>query len=260
MSSSSRRRRNRDSGPGASKTLSLVGVLVLAAGVIALSGFAVTKAASSAPSAVSEAAQSYVPESTVTPEAAVVAPRAVFIGDSYTQGTGASDKETTRWTSLVAANKGWEQINLGRGGTGYVTTSGVNGCGKEYCPSYPEMIAEAVAAQPDLVVVAGGQNDLRAMADTPDVVIAGINTTYSSLRAALPGARIIAVGPSTASTVNNTVIALDEAVKAAAAANGAEYISLLDPAVLTPEMIAPDGSHANDAGHAAIAARVESLT
>jgi lysophospholipase L1-like esterase len=212
------------------------------------------------PSAVTDDAQVHLTESpTPTPEPSIDTTRAVFIGDSYTQGTGASDKATTRWTSLVSINEGWQEINLGRGGTGYVTTSGVNGCGKEYCPSYPEMVAEAVASQPDLVVVAGGQNDQSAMSENPNAVIAAINATYSSLRAALPGTRIIAVGPSTPEEVTSSIVALDEAVRAAAEANGAEYISLLEPAVLTLEMIAPDGSHANDAGHAAIAARIESL-
>ena len=40
--------------------------------------------------------------------------RAVFIGDSYTRGTGASSP-ALRWTSLVAAARGWQEQNLGLG-------------------------------------------------------------------------------------------------------------------------------------------------
>ncbi|GHD42121.1 hypothetical protein GCM10008097_07670 [Mycetocola manganoxydans] len=185
-------------------------------------------------------------------------PIAVFIGDSYTSGYGASIP-TLAWASLVASGEGWKAVNLGRGGTGYLATSGLNGCGKEYCPNYQEMVAEAVKNRPDVVVVAGGQNDFTAFTEDPDATRAAIEATYDSLREGLPDARIIAVGPSipAARAAGPTSTTFDALVKEAAESVGGSHISLIDPPIFTAAMILPDAAHVNDEGHAAIAARIE---
>lgn len=182
--------------------------------------------------------------------------RAVFIGDSYTQGTGASTP-ALRWTSLVAAGRGWQETNLAFGGTGYRKTAGVSSCGRTFCPSYRDVVAQAVAADPQVVVVSGGQNDFRSFETDPAEVVAAIDKTYATLRRGLPDARVIAVGPSTPGKVNATVRGVDAAVQKAARANGAIYVSLIEPQlVITPEMVLPDRTHVNDDGHRAIAERV----
>jgi lysophospholipase L1-like esterase len=182
---------------------------------------------------------------------------AAFIGDSYTSGHGASSP-TLAWASMVAAEEGWKVVNLGRGGTGYLTTSGVNGCGEEYCPNYQEMVPEVVKARPDVVVIAGGQNDFTAFSQDPDAVRSAIEATYTAVRQELPDARILAVGPSipSAAPPGPTATGFDAIVQEAAEAVDATYISMLDPAVFTDAMILPDGGHVNDDGHAAIAERV----
>ncbi|WP_455833758.1 SGNH/GDSL hydrolase family protein [Pseudarthrobacter siccitolerans] len=183
--------------------------------------------------------------------------KAVFFGDSYTHGTGASSS-ATRWTTLVAKNFDWNEINMGSGGTGYVTASGKNGCGQAYCPTFPEMIAKTSVDKPKFVIIAGGQNDFKTAKDNPQPVIDAITATFNAAKAKFPEARLIAVGPSTpASSISPHVVALDGAVQAAAAATGATYVSLLNPEVIDhATMMAPDGGHVNDAGHAAIAERV----
>src|SRR5215212_3919836 len=89
-------------------------------------------------------------------------PVAVFIGDSYAQGSG-------KWPELVSKAQGWRQVNLGRGGTGYEArlagAAAQKGCGLKECPSFPEMAAVAVKLHPDVVVVAGGRNDRGADID-----------------------------------------------------------------------------------------------
>jgi len=182
---------------------------------------------------------------------------AVFIGDSYTQGTGASSP-SLRWTSLVAAQRGWQETNLGLGGTGYLRTAGLQGCGRPSCPNYQGVVDQAVAADPDVVVVAGGQNDFKAFESDPKSVTKAIDQTYAALRRELPDARLIAVGPSTPGRVNATVTGLDSAVERAAKANDVVFISLIKPTpVITPAMVIPDDpAHVNDDGHRAIADRV----
>ena len=185
--------------------------------------------------------------------------RAVFIGDSYTRGTGASSP-ALRWTSLVAVARGWQEQNLGLGGTGYLTTAGVKGCGQASCPSYPDVVDEAVAAEPEIVVVGGGQNDFRAFESDPQAVVDAVDETYARLRRGLPEAQLIAVGPSTPGRVTGTVKAMDAAVQKAAEANRVTYVSLIRPEpVLSRDMVIADGVHVDDAGHRAIADRVLSV-
>lgn len=180
---------------------------------------------------------------------------AVFIGDSYTQGVGATTDEQ-RWSSLLAAQEGWVETNLGRGGTGYVATAGSAGCGLSYCPNYVQMIPAALDSDPNIVVVAGGQNDLPLYGAQPEAVLAQIEATFLALRGAFPHATIVAVGLSVPGEAGEGTRALDAAVRKAAESVDAIFVTLLDPPALTAEMVQPDGVHVDDAGHAAIAARV----
>jgi lysophospholipase L1-like esterase len=180
---------------------------------------------------------------------------AVFLGDSYTKGWGAS-KQSLRWSTLVAAGAGWVEVNQGQGGTGFVTEAGVGGCGLEYCPPYVERVAGVIAEHPDVVVIAGGQNDLSAFAADPDAVRAAITETYQRIREGLPEARIIAVGPSLPQPDDPRIEKIDEWVRAVAKTVDADYVSLIDPTLIDPDMITSDHVHVNDDGHRAIANRV----
>jgi lysophospholipase L1-like esterase len=198
-------------------------------------------------------AAAYDAGKTLTPASAK--PIAAFIGDSYTQGQGSTSPEV-RWVTLVAKSKGWGYDNLGKGGTGYATVSDVKGCGLAACPNYQDMADAAIAAKPSIVVVAGGQNDIPAFVQDPAKVMAAIVATYNELRAGLPNAVIVSVGPSTPFAVDAGVIEFDQAVREAGAAVGAQYVSLIEPNVIAPEMVDGDKAHVNDAGHKAIAERI----
>jgi lysophospholipase L1-like esterase len=197
---------------------------------------------------------SIVPPNEPSPSVAPGDTAAVFLGDSYTEGWGATEP-SNRWSALVADRAGWVEINQGQGGTGFVTTA-FGACGLDECPTYPDRVSDVVAAQPDIVVIAGGQNDLPVLSADPDEVRAAVVETYEGIRKGLPQARIIAVGPSTAQPGNALIEELDGWVRAAAASVGADYVSLIDPVTIEPEMVVPDGVHVNDQGHRAIADRV----
>lgn len=183
---------------------------------------------------------------------------AVFIGDSYTAGYGSSSN-ARRWSTLVAKTEGWSETNLGQGGTGYFTAAGEAGCGQAYCGPYADRLLAAIAANPDVVIVSGGQNDLSAVGKmSPAMLNAGVLQFYKLLRSDLPDATIVAVGPSVPGAVNSSVKALDAAVAGAAKATDSTYVSLLNPAVIRPSMVVADGAHVNDLGHEAIAKRVVS--
>jgi lysophospholipase L1-like esterase len=180
--------------------------------------------------------------------------RAAFIGDSYTQGGGA-DPDEFRWSTEAAGDLGWSELNYGRGGTGYVTTNSFRGCGLQYCPTYVEMVAEVAAVRPDVVVVAGGQNDFSAYARDPSRVHTAVRAVFAGLRAALPDARLVALGPSTPWAVDDLARGLDHAVREAAASVDALYVSLLEPNVVDPAHHLGDG-HVDNRGHRAIADRL----
>jgi GDSL-like Lipase/Acylhydrolase family len=113
-------------------------------------------------------------------------PVAVFIGDSYTQGSG-------KWPVGVAQAQGWQMLNLARGGTGYAARltgkRAPRGCGLDECPNFVEMPDLAIKRKPDVVVVEGGRNDGGKDIAQP------AHSLFKKLRAGLPEARIIAVQP-----------------------------------------------------------------
>lgn len=237
-----------------------IAVLLLAAALVAVIAWQRPPTTGAAPpqqpAATSTRSASPTPSGAATPTPTVPAPapRAAFIGDSYTQGGGA-EPDTARWSTVATAALGWTELNFGRGGTGFVTSNSYLGCGLEYCPTYLETVPEVVAAAPDIVVVAGGQNDFPAFAEAPDAVRAAVLETYSGLRAGLPDAMLVAVGPSTPWAVDEIAVALDAAVREGARSVGARYISLLEPNVINPAFLLPDG-HVNNDGHRAIAERI----
>ena len=186
------------------------------------------------------------------------APNAAFIGDSITAGYGASS-EPMRWTSLVSQKMGWIEHNFGRGGTGYLATSSREGCGLDFCPNYLGMLDDVASSNPDIVVVAGGGNDMPEFVSNSGPVSRAITDTFNGLRKRLPNARIIAVGPF-ARDVTSSVIAFDRVVQDAARAIGGEYVSLIAPnPVVQEDMFLADGAHLNDSGYAAIADRITSV-
>ncbi|WP_336711508.1 SGNH/GDSL hydrolase family protein [Arthrobacter sp. USHLN218] len=174
-------------------------------------------------------------------------PVAVFLGDSYTEGIGASVPER-RWSTLVAGELGWEEANRGVSGTGYHTSAGD--------AEYQGRVGQVLDDEPQIVVVSGGQNDFGTFAVDPGGTVQAIAGLYEALREELPQAEIVAVGPSTPGSVDQTVLAIDAAVREAAAAADATYVSLLEPDVLNPDMVIADQIHVDDRGHRAIADRV----
>lgn len=178
---------------------------------------------------------------------------ALFVGDSYTAGAGAS--EGKRWTTVAAEEMGWVEQNVSAGGTGYATalTGDVaqQGCGADRCPSYPELV-DAAARQydPDVVVLAGGRNDL----GPADRAAKGVRRVLDDAADRFPDAEILFVTPVWDDDAPPPDFdAMRSAMTRAATAWGAEVIDVGDPLLGHPEWVAEDGVHPNDAGHAALA-------
>lgn len=208
---------------------------------------------SSAPGTHASAPPEFTPSETptVSSDTSVV----LFIGDSYTAGMGSSSS-SKRWTTIVSRRMGWEETNLGLGGTGYKSTAGSKRCGLDFCPNYQAVAMKVTKDDPDTIIVAGGQNDFNDWIVTQVTVTKAVRATYRRLRDDHPDATIVAVGPSDVNRIGQSAQGVDAVVQAAAKEVDAQYVSLLKPRVITKEMVLPDGRHVNDAGHAAIAKRV----
>lgn len=181
---------------------------------------------------------------------------AVFIGDSYTAGAGSTG--SGGFVRAVADANDWHAVNLAAGGTGYITSAHPQdpqaaraACGRDHCPSFAEVIPDAVEARADIVFVSGGRNN--ATLDT-EIAADAINDFYSDLRAALPDARIIVVSPIwDDDPAPASMGGLRAAVQQAAANVGAEYIDIGEPLFGDPGLVVADGVHPNDAGYQRIA-------
>lgn len=186
---------------------------------------------------------------------AAAAPKPViFLGDSYTAGTGASDP-SRRWATLVATAQNWTIENRAFGSTGYVTsTSGSTaqaGCAADSCPNYDQALATTTTAEPAVVVVSGGRNDLNSV-DTRfgDAV----KKFYADVRAKFPSAKIVATSPIWDDDPAPARLGqIADAVKAGVEAVGGTYLDIGEPLAGHPEDVTADGIHPSDAGHQAIA-------
>lgn len=229
--------------------VSVVVGMVLGAGGITVGG------TTWSPSPVPRAAPSLWPAATPSPSPSPSAspappPVALFVGDSYTVGQGATSPDL-RWSTLVAEAMGWRELNVADGGTGFV-----KGNPDVDKLSYPDQLRSVPRDSVDVVVIAGGQNDFRAMRTDPAPVFEAVADTYELAARRFPHARIVSVGPSTPWKIGLEARALDSAVRAAAGEAGATYVSLLDPNVVRGRLVHEDGIHTTDAGNAAIARRV----
>ncbi|OAZ44198.1 hypothetical protein A9Z40_12425 [Microbacterium arborescens] len=181
-------------------------------------------------------------------------PIVVFLGDSYTAGTGASDT-SLGWASLVGEAEGWRVRNLARGGTGYgarVTGEGAPAaCGRDECPTFGEMAREGAALVPDIVVVSGGRNDVGG-----SPVDAEVAAFFDTVAAVYPESRVYVTDVLWHDDAPEGVQQLSELVHADAQRVGATWLDIGQPLAGGDGLLAPDGVHPSDAGHEAIARAV----
>lgn len=182
--------------------------------------------------------------------AAVVPLRAVFIGDSYTQVA----MQPVRWSLLLSQQMGWTELNIAYGASGYVTPVapifGPIVCGQPTCPPYADRVGEIAALDPDIVIVAGGRNDIFA---DPTLFYNRVIQFYADVNAAVPDAAIYATTPIwDDDPVPPRINEMQVPILLGVATTGSCFVDLQHPFLGHPEYIGPDGVHPNDAGHAAM--------
>ncbi|MEH3090306.1 MAG: GDSL-type esterase/lipase family protein, partial [Microbacterium arborescens] len=181
-------------------------------------------------------------------------PVALFLGDSYTAGTGASDK-ALGWANLVGEAEGWRVRNLARGGTGFASAITGDGapaaCGRTECPAFGQMALEGASLVPDIVVISGGRNDIG-----PDPVEADVDAFFDTIASTYPGSRIYVTDVLWHESEPAAVDRLSAVVHRDADRIGATWLDIGQPLAAGGGLLAADGVHPNDAGHEAIAQAV----
>ncbi|MFI6323317.1 SGNH/GDSL hydrolase family protein [Nonomuraea sp. NPDC050556] len=183
-----------------------------------------------------------------TPARAV---RLAIYGDSYTVGRGTSDP-CLRWSTLLCHRHGWEELNEGINGLGFVRK-------RQDRNGHSEGVERIVAAKADVVLVSLGTNDTVMFDDHADAIAANITADLRDLSTGLPGSRILVMEPFWAYTeIPPKVATIRFWLKQAAEAIGVDYIENTSTSFAgRPDLLAPDGLHANDIGHRLIAQFME---
>ena len=188
------------------------------------------------------------PEHPTWPGATPDAPFVSFIGDSWTQGVGASDQGG--YAYLTGRLLGWTHRVLGVGGSGYVRGGSGN-------VPFDERILPAVSGNPDVVVIQGSINERNTPA--PELAAAVADTLTRLVRAAGPDTAVVVLGASHVPAVpDQDVDEVNDVVWAEAARLGLPFVDVAaevwsDPA--DPSIWA-DRAHVNDAGAQQIAERL----
>lgn len=110
-----------------------------------------------------------------------------FLGDSYTFGIGAT-QPTDGYAYLVSKAEGWTSRVVGLPGSGYVRVAIRDD------KNIAAGLSSVIAAHPQVVIVASGHNDAMPHVAYKQTEAAALRD-LGELRAALPEAKIVVVGP-----------------------------------------------------------------
>jgi lysophospholipase L1-like esterase len=172
-----------------------------------------------------------------------------FVGDSYTGGSDMDSGEPTRWPALVSSELGWESRIFAEGGAGYAQAGREGG-------TFANQLAPLVEEQPDVVVVAGGLNDLMQLTVDPHRVNDAASAVLLELRRKMPNVAIVVLSPFDHGAPRKPLVELGEHLRATAEAVDARYVDVLHVLADEARLVGSDGVHPNDAGHRAIAAHL----
>ncbi|WP_350347460.1 SGNH/GDSL hydrolase family protein [Agromyces sp. G08B096] len=176
-----------------------------------------------------------------------------FYGDSYTRGTGTSAPER-RWSSIIAADRGWWEFNPSVDGLGFVNN-------RDRLAGSDDLVDRIVGLRPspDVVIVTMGLNDAFSMPARADDIAAAIDADLDRFRDELPDARLIVVEPFWYSderpeAIERIIAWVEEAAERVDADHIPGASRWLEG---HPEWMAADGIHPDDEGHAEIARRMD---
>lgn len=180
------------------------------------------------------------------------------IGDSYTEGTAFGGEGPDGWPALVAAQLRRQGIDIvpfveAEEGSGYVTP-GINEGNV-----FSDQISKVVRPNERVVIVFGSRGDSDV---TADQLQPAVRQTLDQISAAAPQARLVVIGPvSTNPDPPPTMLEARDVLRTETQSMGAEFVDPIEDGWFgdRPDLIAPDGTHPNDAGHAYMAEKIAPL-
>lgn len=180
----------------------------------------------------------------------IIGQRVDFLGDSYTAGFGAKPR-TNGFAYLTSARLRLVSRYYAQGGTGFLDDG--HTVDTRFAP-FAKRLAPVIADHPRVIVVQGGLNDVGEMlAD----IQAAANRVLAELRAGVPGVRLVVIGPFAPQAAPPEALATRDVLADVAQHAGALFLDPIAGQWLNPTLVDPDGVHPTNAGHAAIAARLE---
>jgi hypothetical protein len=153
--------------------------------------------------------------------AELIGPRCIFLGDSFTAGSGASAATVTNYVNGFADAMGWHDVwASGVGGTGYLNPGTPN------VTFIQRVQHDVIQYQPEIVWVVGGINDYNYNSSTPAQLQAAATALYQTILNGVPGVLLV-VSPNINGGVGRmsaNVIQMIGALKSAAQSVGALWI------------------------------------
>ena len=186
-----------------------------------------------------------------SPRARPGALQAVVIGDEFASGTLSGGSASKNWTVILqrlVAQSGIDVYirNFSHDGAGYTAT--VPGV-----PAFGEQVARGVNPDTNLVILAGGGDDIHALNALHDAAVATLNRVKSIA----PQAGILVVGPSwwRPGPPDGTILFARNVIRGAAGEVGAPFIDPIaaDWFAGRDALMSPDQLHINAAGQHVIA-------
>jgi lysophospholipase L1-like esterase len=231
---------------GARRSRSVWVYVGLAALVLAVGGLTATALAKSneTPAAVSTHEPRVQPSR--TPK--MVAPKVVFIGDSYIGGSDMGGRGEDNWSSLASDDLGWRSCSFGVGSSGW--TRGVNGW------TFGARIEWALQQNPDMIVFANGIHDLDEGFDT---TAPAMDQALAALRSQEPDVPVVVVGEIKVRDEQSPYIErLNDRLRAVAESHNATFIDATSEGWFdggARSYLGSDAFHATDEGHRYMADR-----
>ncbi|SDO97471.1 Lysophospholipase L1 [Klenkia soli] len=184
-------------------------------------------------------------------------PVALFVGDSFTAGVGASASNRA-WSCVAAQTLDWVCNRDAEGGTGFVNDGRSNQ--PDFSPLPDRLDATAATYLADVVVIDAGRNDMQV---DPTEVGAVADAYLARVRERWPDAALVLIRPAFLGQVSGPDDVWGQTILAQWDELAARYGGVvLDPIAeqwVAPEevdgFLSEDGVHPNDAGHERLAER-----
>jgi lysophospholipase L1-like esterase len=176
-------------------------------------------------------------------------PVVVVLGDSFVAGTMMNRGQT--WPDIAGLKHGWIVYSDAVADTGYLSP------GFSRTPFPARAAALARAYTPDVMIVAGGLNDVAARYPTSRILDAA-DRTFRTCRSGLPaGAQLVVLSPFAAGArPSAAVTALSAALRPVAERDGATYVDVTGYLDEPGRVVGSDHVHPTDRGQRLLARKI----